>query len=62
MKQVCDTVGGWMWWVNQWKQSHPEEVPDYKIMVQQYIKGEKFCPECGLLQQHKMSCDTGRQK
>jgi hypothetical protein len=41
MKVVADVPGGWMWWVSQWKQSHPDVVPDYKSMMKQYINGEK---------------------
>lgn len=40
MKVVEDTIGGWMWWVAQWKAKHPDQTPDYKAMMQQYIKGE----------------------
>jgi hypothetical protein len=40
MKIVADTVGGWMWWVGQWKLKHPDQTPNYKEMMQQYIKGE----------------------
>ncbi|UAV90046.1 hypothetical protein REC_4 [Pseudomonas phage REC] len=34
------TEGGWTWWCEQWKLAHPEETPDYKTLIQKYIKGE----------------------
>lgn len=40
MKQAKNTEGGWMWWVEQWKAKHPDETPDYKELMQRYIKGE----------------------
>jgi len=41
MKIVQDSIGGWMWYVSEWKRSHPDVVPQYKIMMQKYIRGEK---------------------
>lgn len=37
-----DTVGGWSWYVAQYKEKHPDEVIDYKVLLQQYIKGVKI--------------------
>ena len=44
MKLIPNTVGGWMWWVEQYKIAHPDKLltaADYKVMMQKYIKGEK---------------------
>ena len=34
-------VGGWTWWCEQWKAAHPDQEPNYKDMMQKYIRGEK---------------------
>ena len=42
MKTIPNTVGGWMWYVQQYKDKHPGESIDYKALMQKYIKGEKI--------------------
>jgi len=41
MKQVCDTVGGWMAYVQAFKAANPTAIIDYKMLMQQYIRGRK---------------------
>ncbi|AMR57908.1 hypothetical protein vB_PsyM_KIL5_0008 [Pseudomonas phage vB_PsyM_KIL5] len=40
-KMGKNTEGGWSWWITAYKNAHPEEVLDYKVLMQKYIKGEK---------------------
>lgn len=40
MKEFPNTVGGWGWWCEQWKAAHQGVPPNYKTMMQSYIKGE----------------------
>jgi len=42
MKQAGDTIGGWMWYVAQVKAANPTAIIDYKVLMQQYIKGVKL--------------------
>lgn len=35
-----NTEGGWGWWIETYKNAHPEEALDYKVLMQKYIKGE----------------------
>lgn len=34
-----DSPNGWVAYVRAYKEAHPDEVIDYKILMQQYIKG-----------------------
>lgn len=38
----AETIGGWMWYVRQFKEKHPTAIIDYKILLQQYMKGVKI--------------------
>ena len=40
MKQIENTVGGWMWYVGKYKEKYPDTPIDYKALMQRYIKGE----------------------
>ncbi|QNR53791.1 hypothetical protein phiK7A1_001c [Pseudomonas phage phiK7A1] len=52
MSLPVETVGGWTWYVAQWKEKHPDTKVDYKALLQQYIKGVKLHEE---LDQHTLA-------
>jgi hypothetical protein len=37
--RVVDSSTGWMAYVRAYKEAYPEEVINYKTLMQQYIKG-----------------------
>lgn len=34
-----DNPTGWVVYVRKWKEKHPDQEPNYKELMQQYIKG-----------------------
>lgn len=40
-KVVADTPGGWMAFVRAFRQENPTAILDYKVLMQQYIRGKQ---------------------